>query len=70
MAACLRCNGIGRVDCLACDGTGEFIPTPDTDPEECEICEGDGDRPCPECQGAGSMLSHEDQVGVASGDNS
>jgi len=47
MAFCKNCNGVRKVDCVMCNGSGKAQNS-----KKCEFCHGQGKLPCPACDKA------------------
>ena len=57
---CLRCSGLGKEACEACDGRGtleDVVDMLDTTP--CPFCHYDGQINCPNCDGWGIIEKEE-----------
>jgi RecJ-like exonuclease len=48
MAFCKNCNGVRKVNCVMCNGSGKTQFG-----KKCEFCHGQGKLPCPACDKAG-----------------
>ncbi len=59
---CPFCNGLKRLDCLACSGSGTFETPCDacssTGGKTCEACDGTGRLSCKKCRGDGKLQGH------------
>jgi DnaJ-class molecular chaperone len=53
--ACGTCNGSGRINCPACDGTTQnHLNDKATNKwQPCARCKGSGEITCPKCRGSG-----------------